>query len=313
MRARPLPPPLTGRSFTYREALRHGTPRNRLYAGDLEIATNGFRRPLHGRLRPADEVRALAALRPKDTFAQFTAARLQSVPLPPQYEALWPVYLSSPPGTAPSRRRNVVGLNLELREDEIRFLDGLRITTAARTWLDLARALSVEDLVIAGDHLVCAHPQGFPKPRLPWTTPAALGEMIARHPRARGIVRARNALKLIRVGADSPRETRLRLALVAAGLPEPELNVMLRGEFGQPVLWPDGAYRKHRISLQYDGGPHAGSLQYRRDIDRAAVTEALGWTEVRLGAPDLRGTPPRAVFRVRQALARAGWRPGLDP
>ena len=309
MRASPLPPHLTGTSFTYREALRHGTPRNRLYARDLEITTNGFRRPTEGQLRPADELRGLADLRPQDTFARFSAALLQGVPLPRRHEALWPAYLSSPPGIAPARRRRVVGLTLDLAADEVRYLDGLRITTAARTWLDLARDLSVEELVIAGDHLVCAHPQGFPNPRLPWTTPAALGAMLARHPRARGVVAARQAWGLIRVGSDSPRETKLRLALTAAGLPEPELNVMLRGEFGQPVLWPDGAYRNHRISLQYDGEPHATARQHRRDIDRAAVTEALGWTEVRLGAADLHGNPPRAVLRVRQALVRAGWRP----
>ncbi|MFJ3956008.1 hypothetical protein [Arthrobacter sp. NPDC090010] len=313
MRPSRLPSELRNTSFTYREALRRGAARNRLYARDLEITTNGFRRPVHGVLRPADEIRALAVLRPKDTFAQFTAALLQGVPLPREYERPWPVHLSSPPGTAPSRRRNVVGLSLELWEDEIRFLDGLRVTTPARTWLDLARVLGIEDLVIAGDHLVCAHPQGFPAPRLPWTTPDALRVMLVRHPRARGIIRARQALDLIRVGADSPRETKMRLAIVAAGLPEPELNVMLRGEFGQPVLWPDGAYRNHRISLQYDGDPHAGSRQYRRDIDRAAVTESLGWTEVRLGASDLHGTPPRAALRVGQALHRAGWRPGNLP
>lgn len=309
MRASPLPPHLTGTSFTSREALRAGTPRNRLYARDLEITTNGFRRPSGGKLRPADDLRGLASLRPHDTFARFTAALLQDVPLPRRHETVWPAYLSSPPGIAPPRRRRVVGMNLDLADDEIRYLDGLRITTPARTWLDLARDLTVEELVIAGDHLVCAHPQGFPIPRLPRTTPTALAEMLARHPRARGVVAARQALSLIRVGSDSPRETKLRLALLAAGLPEPELNVMLRGEFGQPVLWPDGAYRNHRISLQYDGEPHAAARQHRRDIDRAAVTEALGWTEVRLGAADLHGDPPRATLRVRQALLRAGWRP----
>ncbi|QTF72445.1 hypothetical protein [Arthrobacter woluwensis] len=310
MRVSPLPPQLRGTSFTLRGALRDGAPRSRLYARDLEILTNGFRRPAGVDLRPADEVRALAELRPNDTFVLFTAAALQGVPLPRRHESLWPVHLSSPPGTAPARRRRVVGVGLDLAPDEVRILDGLRITTAARTWLDLARDLSLEELVIAGDHLICAHPQGFPAPRIPWTTPAALAEMLERHPRARGIVTARRALELVRVGADSPRETRLRLALAAAGLPEPDLNVMLRGEFGQPVLWPDGAYPARRISLQYDGEPHASTRQHRRDIDRAAITEALGWTEVRLGASDLHGTPPRAVLRVRQALLRAGWRPG---
>ena len=45
----------------------------------------------------------------------------------------------------------------------------------------------------------------------------------------RGCRLARRAASLAREGVDSPQETRLRLLLVLAGLPEPRVNVIIRG------------------------------------------------------------------------------------
>ena len=68
-----------------------------------------------------------------------------------------------------------------------------------------------------------------------------------RHPGLRGVRTARAALELIRVGADSQPETKMRLSIVRAGLPDPVLNYMvLLGAYGNPVLWPDAAYPEHR-------------------------------------------------------------------
>lgn len=132
--------------------------------------------------------------------------------------------------------------------------------------------------------------------------------MIAHHPGIRGLRKARAALELIRVGVDSPPETFMRLALVEAGLPEPEINELVRDEFGRAVLWPDGAYRKYRISLQYDGGHHNDPRQYQHDIQRLETTKSLGWEEIRIASADLRGEDPAAVRKIAAALKAKGWR-----
>ena len=106
------------------------------------------------------------------------------------------------------RRLNVVGHLLTFLPGELVEYDGVRLTSPARTWLDLASMAGVDDLVIAGDSLVCFHGPEFPAPREPLCTVADLRSMVANHPGARGVRAARAALEFIRVGADSQPETR---------------------------------------------------------------------------------------------------------
>lgn len=187
-------------------------------------------------------------------------------------------------------------------------LDGARLTSPARTWLDLASVLGVDELVAVGDALVCSHGPEFPVPREPLCGIEELRAMVARHPGCRGVRKARAAVELIRVGADSPPETRLRLTLLHAGLPEPVLNLVVRGGAGAPVLWPDAAYPERRIALQYEGAHHNGEDQYLRDIRRADTAAFCGWLEVRVSRLDLAGEHPAAVRKVRAALESRGWR-----
>jgi len=100
----------------------------------------------------------------------------------------------------------------------------------------------------------------------------------------------------------------MRLALVNAGLPEPVLNHVVWGDHGMPVLWPDAAYLDYRISIQYDGMPHADGKQHRRDIARQETTAVYGWLEVRVSKDDLDGERPAVVRKVRRALESRGWR-----
>ena len=186
--------------------------------------------------------------------------------------------------------------------------DGVRLTSPARTWLDLASLLSLEELVVAGDSLVCSHGPDFPRPREPKCTTEDLYAVVARHPGIRGVRKARAALELIRVGSDSQPETRMRLSIVRAGLPEPALNYVVLGAYGNPVLWPDAAYPRQRVALQYEGAHHNAADQYVRDIRRADTTAEYGWLEVRVSKFDLAGDRPAVVSKVRKALESRGWR-----
>jgi hypothetical protein len=53
---------------------------------------------------------------------------------------------------------------------------------------------------------------------------------------------ARRVAGLVRKGVDSAMETRLRLLIVLAGLPEPEVNVIVRDENGDWELRFDLCY-----------------------------------------------------------------------
>ena len=133
--------------------------------------------------------------------------------------------------------------------------------------------------------------------------------MINRHPGKRGIRKARAALDLARVGADSPPETMLRLALLDAGLPEPELNAAIIDESGRLHHEPDMSYRDYKIGVEYDGGHHGAAEQIDRDIGREEHYRALGWTEVRISKRHMANDAQAAVAKIRSALVQAGWRP----
>jgi hypothetical protein len=204
------------------------------------------------------------------------------------------------------RRANVVGHLLTFLQGELVEYDGVRLTSPARTWLDFASMASVDELVITGDSLVCSRGPEFPAPREPRCSLHDLRRMVDNHPGVRGVRLARAALELVRVGADSPPETAMRLALVRAGLPEPELNCVLWGVHGVPVLWPDAAYPQERIPIQYDGSGHGETGQYLSDIRRENLTREYGWLEVRVSKDDLKGGRPAVVRKVLAALKRRG-------
>jgi hypothetical protein len=191
---------------------------------------------------------------------------------------------------------------MTFRPGEVVTHDGVRVTSPARTWLDLAGLLSVDELIAAGDSVVVAHGPEFPKPRTALATIDDQRRMVAAHPGMRGMKTARLALPEIRVGSDSPQETRLRLALARTKLGEPVLNHVIRNSWGQPAVWPDAAYPQHHLALQYDGGHHSDPDQATRDRRRKETTERLGWTELRIFKDDLDGDKPFVLQKVRATI-----------
>jgi hypothetical protein len=195
----------------------------------------------------------------------------------------------------------VVGHTVLVFPEEVTVQEGISISTPARTWLDLASILPLEDLVAMGDQLV-RHPRpGLEIRTEPWATREDLSTMLKRHPKLQGIVKARHAVELIRTGADSAPETFLRLALTAAGLPEPELQLRLvPGDSYSPAA--DLGYRKQRIAVQYDGAHHRTREQQSRDNRRDEVFNAAGWRYFKFNADDLANDFRGAVRRVRFAF-----------
>jgi len=103
----------------------------------------------------------------------------------------------------------------------------------------------------------------------------------------------------------SPGETRVRLLLVRAGIPEPELNQKVFDAVGKYLGKPDLLWRGASVGLEYEGGGHAEEEQMRIDIERREAFHDAGWDVIRVSADDLRGDARRAalVARVRRRLA----------
>lgn len=108
-------------------------------------------------------------------------------------------------------RRGVIA-HRGLGAREVVTVRGVPVTGLAQTWLDLAPFVALDDLVVTGDAVAR---------RLAGTDP--LHALLARS--TKGVRRARSALAWVRTGSASPMETRARVLVGRAGLPEPELNV----------------------------------------------------------------------------------------
>jgi hypothetical protein len=177
-----------------------------------------------------------------------------------------------------------------LGTDEVTLLAGLPVTTPARTAFDLARHLPRNVAVTHLDALA----------RATGMTAADVAPMIDRHKRVRGVRQCRTALPLMDAGAQSPKESWLRLILFDAGLPRPTTQV--RVSDGQFVAYLDMGWEGPQVGVEYDGDHHRSDRrQYVIDIRRAEMLERLGWRVIKVIGED---RPTDVVRRVRDALAR---------
>ncbi len=194
-----------------------------------------------------------------------------------------------------------------LRRPDMVEVDGLAVTSAARTVCDLARLLPMPDALAAADAAV----------RNGCVTVEDMAEVLAAQVRWPGTVAARRVCAIVDPDAESPLESRVRATLVLlGGLPLPQLQVAVLGASGRTyradLLWPD-----RWTLVEVDGRvkyDHAwsGSAQQalwaekRRGDDLAEA----GWEVVRIVADDLRHDHRRVTARVAAAFARGRRRHG---
>lgn len=298
-------PRTLGPHFSVHEAARVGVTSGRSRGRDLAA-------PFHGvRARPhADASADLGAqchayaprLREGQFFSHETALALHGAPLP-EYPYRPALHVSAYRPAREPRTHGVVGHRLQHRDPAYESRDGLPLEHPVRAWRQVGGYWSHDSLVAAAEYLI--HPQH----------PLATFDDLVDEVTTMGDVRhgiLRSALRDVRGGVESPRETRLRLLLVRAGLPEPMTGWTLRDEHGAFVARLDLAYRRWRVAPEYDGRQHAESTtQFRRDADRWNAIREEGWTVVRVLSHHLDGNGAQAVGMVRRALIAAGWTPGL--
>ncbi|HEX6954091.1 MAG TPA: hypothetical protein VF156_04350 [Agromyces sp.] len=293
-RPAPLPRELRSGPFHVRRAMELGVTRGRLGAGDLTAPFRGVRAV--GRPEElVDLCRAYAERMPaRHVFSHETAAELWGLPLPSR--APLPLHVSAP---APLRQPRVAGVVGHRLGSGIRtaHLSGLPLVAAADAWCQLAAHLGHDDLVSAGDRLVG------------WRSPiVALDELdaaIERFGHRHGARRLRAARDDIRQGSASRRESRLRLRVLRAGFPEPELNAPIRLAAGW-TAYGDLVFRQYGVLLEYDGEQHRqDDAQFHRDVERLNDLAADGWIVIRVGR---RLPVPRALDQLERALRSRGWR-----
>lgn len=288
----PLDPRL-GRVFRVGDARAAGVPEKRLRARDLGTPFHGIRTT-----RGVSAVEAYSArLRRGDRFSHTTAARLWGAPVPSRHEAELHVT------AALAQRPRTTGCIGHVSPDA-RFTRrmGLPVSEPARMLIECAALLDFEDVVAIADYLVLDPRILDPHDLRPHVTREALGEQLT-SAGGYGVRMARRAHAACREGVESPMETRLRLLLSRAGLPEPVCGFELRGSDGSSVGWFDLAWPDRRVIAEYDGDQHRTSTsQYDRDIRRFDQAAERGWKVIRVRVNGIVRAPHETVARVARAL-----------
>jgi hypothetical protein len=184
-----------------------------------------------------------------------------------------------------------------LAAGEVRLVDSLPVTTAARTAFDLGRRLALRDGVQRVDALMNATGLTVPD----------VEEVLTRHPGVRGLHRLRETLALVDGGAESPYESLTRLALWDAGFPRPQTQVLVCDEYGLPIARIDLGWPEYRVGVDFDGAHHwTDARQRSKDIDRYHRISDCGWIDVRLTSGILHNRPQTFLTRVAAALHSRG-------
>jgi very-short-patch-repair endonuclease len=208
------------------------------------------------------ETGALLAVGPPVVLGHESAARLWGL-WPAAPPAGGPVEVCVPGDRARTRDGITVHRHRSLAAADVTTRDGLPVTTAARTLLDLAEHHHIRAVERALDEALARH----------LTSPTKLRELLARSPgragapplaalldpeRARGVTREAGEEDL--------------LALVRrAGLPDPERNVSF-GRFTVDFYWPEA-----RLAVEFDSFTwHTGAAAFRRDREKDAHLRDAG-------------------------------------
>jgi hypothetical protein len=200
------------------------------------------------------------------------------------------------------KRRGLVHVHgAPLSPADVTVVDGVVVTSLARTVLDLGRTRPMEQAVAAGDAAL----------RL-GLVPAALTLGLVAMERWPGVRAARRMVQFLDKRSESPGESVSRVRMHLDGLPAPELQQEILGPDGRVIARVDFLWRERRLVGEFDGRVKYGRLlrpgqsaedvlfeeKLREDRIRDEDHGVVRWTW-----PDLR---ERYVLRdrIRRALER---------
>lgn len=240
---------------------------------------------------PLIRVQAALLIHPPTAFASHvSAARVYDVPLPTH-----PLEHVSVFEKKDRRRREAIRNHVAHADSEVVTLRGIRVSAPMQMFVELAVTLDLVELVVAGDALA----------RQGRFSPETLVAFVARSRHANAV--ARKAALLVREDVDSPMESRLRMLLVLAGLPEPEVNHKVYDAGGRLLYRFDLAYPDLKLIVEYDGRQHRADLdQWDHDTARRDWFDHNGWMIVPVFSRGIYRRPDQTLERVHAPLRSRG-------
>jgi very-short-patch-repair endonuclease len=187
-----------------------------------------------------------------------------------------PVEACVPLDSGGRNRRGLVLRRAAVASEHVTVRDGLPVMTGTRAAWEVAATHRLDTAVPVLDEML----------RLGIVDSGELVALAASLAGRPGSLRAQRAIGLADAGAESPPESRLRLALVRRGL-TPRTQVRVRDPEGRVVAKVDLGFPDERVAVEYDGAYHAESGQFAKDRRRLNALQAAGWVVVFVTAADL--------------------------
>lgn len=197
--------------------------------------------------RYAMRVRATGpALAPDAVISHVSAAAVHGLPL-------WGIGLERVHVTRDRRSGGRVNPRLHVHSGhlpaaEVVVLDGLAVTSVARTVVDLARVLPFEQSVVLAD---AALHRGL-------VARAELDAVVEKSARRSGIPAARRVLAFADGLSESPGESRSRVRMRLCGIAQPQLQMPIATRLG--VMRADFGWSQYRAVGEFDGLAKYGAL-----------------------------------------------------
>jgi hypothetical protein len=291
MRYATVPAELRDRPFTTATAGRAGISPDALQS---PVWRQLFRNVwVHASVEDSREMRLAAArllLPPYAVLCTLTAAWVRGADVRPEDDL--DVHVSYPKGQRRRSRPGLIVVQETLEPEDVCEIDGVLVTTPVRTAFDCLRLLRGAERVVAVDALLHLQHTSVDEVRQYFEV---------RHGphRWRNIRRGELLLDDLEPLSESPMESRMRLQLVASGLPRPVAQYEVK-RHDELVGRVDLAYVEQKVAIEYDGAWHW--KQRVEDERRRARLRAMGWIVLVYVAEDVFRNPMGMAAEVRQAL-----------
>ncbi|MEV6412874.1 hypothetical protein [Kribbella sp. NPDC051718] len=312
-----------GLRAAFGEPLRHSELRQ-LGLGDHDVQRllrNGGLQRAHGRYLDGTGSARLAAIRcalaahPRSVVSHHTAAELNGLRVwsddSASRELSDAVWLTCKPGAdrRNKKRDDLVLRRASLPSADLRTLQGLPITSIARTTVDLARELPLPEAIVTVDHALATEVRR-----------EELELVLRRQRRWPGVRRAQYAIAFGDPRSESALESIARALFERAGLPAP----VLQAQFWEGQWWADERvdfwWPQFRTIVEADGLAkfEAPTVKQRRRILRRAFERDQRLADrdlelVHFGWEDAVLRPAELAGRLKAAFARGSRRTGPPP
>jgi hypothetical protein len=235
----------------------------------------------------------LAVAGPGDVGSHHSAAAIHGLDLLGQQPR--DLAVTRPPGGSQKARAGVHVHVAALPAGHVTACSGIRVTSVARTVVDLARTSPFRDGVVVADSAL----------RTGQTSRDELFAVVADCAQWPGIQRARLVADFCDAKSESVLESISRVAFSDQGLPAPELQVWVGGDDSGVVGRADFLWRRYQTIGEADGAvKYADTKRAISQLQRDEALRRAGFQVVHFTWGEINRVPHQVAAAIREAFRR---------